>query len=117
MVSREETADVVTLLQAAGLPRSTPRQNWPLPILRQLLAELVQETPHNLLARELWCGTGSASEWWSFQAAYTTSTAAMSMVGLSPYCISNKCPCHRFMIRMLFTCCIASDTQGFQLVT
>jgi len=44
------------------------------------MTESVQETPSHLLARELWCGCGSASEWWAYQAGYTSSTAAMSMV-------------------------------------
>lgn len=69
-------------VQAAGLARSAPRKEWPAPVLKQVLAELVQETPRHLLARELWCGTGSASQWWAFQAGYTSSTAAMSMVSL-----------------------------------
>ena len=68
-------------LQAAGLPRTTPRKDWPLPLLKQILTDSMQETPRQLLARELWCGSGSASEWWGFQAGYTSSTAAMSMVG------------------------------------
>ena len=71
-------------LQAAGLPRTTPRKDWPLPLLKQILTDSMQETPRQLLARELWCGSGSASEWWSFQAGYTSSTAAMSMVGFAP---------------------------------
>lgn len=71
-------------LQAAGLPRTTPRKDWPLPLLKQILTDLVQETPRHLLASELWCGSGSASEWWAFQAGYTSSTAAMSMVGFAP---------------------------------
>ena len=67
-------------MQAAGFPRNSPRKDWPLPVLKQVLAESIQETPRQLLARELWCGSGSASEWWSFQAGYISSTAAMSMV-------------------------------------
>ena len=67
-------------LQAGGVPLTTPRKDWPLPLLKQILTESVQETPSHLLARELWCGCGSASEWWAYQAGYTSSTAAMSMV-------------------------------------
>lgn len=70
-------------VQAAGLPRNSPRKDWPLPLLRQVLTESIQETPRQLLARELWCGSGSASEWWTFQAGYTSSTAAFSMVPFS----------------------------------
>ena len=72
------------IVQAAGLPRNSPRKDWPLPLLKQILTESIQETPRQLLARELWCGSGSASEWWSFQAGYTSSTAAFSMVLLNP---------------------------------
>ena len=68
------------VMQAAGLSRNSPRKDWPLPLLKQILTESIKETPRHLLARELWCGSGSASEWWSFQAGYTSSTAAMSMV-------------------------------------
>lgn len=67
-------------VQAAGLPRNSPRKEWPLPLLKQILTDSIQETPRQLLARELWCGSGSASEWWTFQAGYTSSTAAFSMV-------------------------------------
>ncbi|KAL0031856.1 hypothetical protein WJX79_000268 [Trebouxia sp. C0005] len=74
-------AKLLPALEAAGLPRTTPRKDWPLPLLKQILTESVQETPGHLLTRELWCGCGSASEWWSYQAGYTSSTAAMSMVG------------------------------------
>ncbi|KAL0054989.1 hypothetical protein WJX82_005498 [Trebouxia sp. C0006] len=74
-------AKLLPALEAAGLSRTTPRKDWPLPLLKQILTESVQETPGHLLARELWCGCGSASEWWAYQAGYTSSTAAMSMVG------------------------------------
>ncbi|KAL0019463.1 hypothetical protein WJX77_007420 [Trebouxia sp. C0004] len=74
-------AKLLPALEAAGLPRTAPRKDWPVPLLKQILTESVQETPGYLLARELWCGCGSASEWWSYQAGYTSSTAAMSMVG------------------------------------
>lgn len=83
-----ESTGLCLTMQAAGLPRNSPRKDWPLPVLKQVLTESIQETPRQLLARELWCGSGSASEWWSFQAGYTSSTAAMSMV---PLLVANFC--------------------------
>ncbi len=33
------------------------------------------------LPRELWCSSGSASEWWYVTQAYSRSTAVMSIIG------------------------------------
>lgn len=57
------------------------RKEWPLTVLRQVLMELMVETPHDLLAKELWCASTSALEWWSIVETYTQSTAVMSVIG------------------------------------
>jgi PI-3-kinase-related kinase SMG-1 len=57
------------------------RAQCPAGVLRQVLEELVRETPGDLLARELWCGAGSAGGWWASVQRYSRSTAVMSMVG------------------------------------
>ena len=46
-----------------------------------MFAELVAETPGDLLARELWCSSSGAAEWWQITKTYTRSTAVMSIIG------------------------------------
>lgn len=58
-----------------------PRRQWPLSALRQVLAELTQETPGDLLARELWCQAGNSAEWRQSVRRYTTCMAVMSVIG------------------------------------
>lgn len=36
---------------------------------------------HFIINRELWCSSGSASEWWHLTQAFGRSTAVMSMIG------------------------------------
>ncbi|XP_030567455.1 serine/threonine-protein kinase Smg1 [Drosophila novamexicana] len=69
------------LLAKHNMLVSDPRRQWPLSVLRQVLAELTQETPADLLARELWCHAGSAAEWRQSVRRYTSSMAVMSVIG------------------------------------
>lgn len=57
------------------------RKEWPLGIMRDVLKELIRETPSNLLSRELWMCSVSAGNWWDMTQTYATSTAVMSIVG------------------------------------
>ncbi|KFM68138.1 Serine/threonine-protein kinase SMG1, partial [Stegodyphus mimosarum] len=41
----------------------------------------MEETPNNLLAKELWCSCSSALEWWNVTQTYNHSTAVMSIIG------------------------------------
>ncbi|XP_062507559.1 serine/threonine-protein kinase SMG1-like isoform X2 [Corticium candelabrum] len=57
------------------------RKQWPLAVMRQMLDELIAETPGDLLAKELWCASTGSAEWWGMTQTYARSTAVMSIVG------------------------------------
>ncbi|XP_030839844.1 serine/threonine-protein kinase SMG1 isoform X2 [Strongylocentrotus purpuratus] len=72
---------VTKALKEEGLSSQTPRKDWPLSMMRKVLQDLMADTPDYLLAKELWCSSGSASEWWHLTQAFGRSTAVMSMIG------------------------------------
>ncbi|XP_043258587.1 serine/threonine-protein kinase SMG1 isoform X3 [Colletes gigas] len=57
------------------------RKEWPIQILKQVLAELMAETPKDLLAKEIWCNSISAGSWWQATKNYSYSVAVMSIIG------------------------------------
>ncbi|XP_067130817.1 serine/threonine-protein kinase SMG1 [Centruroides vittatus] len=69
------------LLKEKGITNLEARKEWPLTILLQVLQELMNETPKDLLAKELWCCCSTALEWWEITQTYNHSTAVMSMIG------------------------------------
>ncbi|KAH8361282.1 hypothetical protein KR200_005272 [Drosophila serrata] len=69
------------LLAKHNLQVSDPRRQWPISALRQVLAELSQETPGDLLARELWCQAANAAEWRQSVRRYARCMSVMSMIG------------------------------------
>lgn len=69
------------LLKEKGITNLEGRKEWPLSILIQVLQELMNETPKDLLAKELWCCCSTALEWWEITQTYNHSTAVMSMIG------------------------------------
>ncbi|XP_013880332.1 serine/threonine-protein kinase SMG1 isoform X3 [Austrofundulus limnaeus] len=68
-------------LKAVGLSLDVTRRDWPLNVMKDVLKELMEATPSNLLAKELWCSCTTPSEWWRVTQSYARSTAVMSMVG------------------------------------
>ncbi|ESO84140.1 hypothetical protein LOTGIDRAFT_155465 [Lottia gigantea] len=68
-------------LKDKGIDTLDNRKEWPLNILVKVLQELMEETPADLLARELWCSSTGASEWWLMTKTYSRSVAVMSMIG------------------------------------
>ncbi|XP_062388673.1 serine/threonine-protein kinase SMG1 isoform X3 [Sardina pilchardus] len=68
-------------LKAVGLSLDVSRRDWPISVMRDVLKELMEATPPNLLAKELWCSCTTPSEWWRITQSYARSTAVMSMVG------------------------------------
>ncbi|XP_038156782.1 serine/threonine-protein kinase SMG1 [Cyprinodon tularosa] len=68
-------------LKAVGLSLEVSRRDWPLSVMKEVLKELMEATPSNLLAKELWCSCTTPSEWWRVTQSYARSTAVMSMVG------------------------------------
>lgn len=57
------------------------RKEWPLASLKQVLQALTSETPKDLLAKELWCASTSAADWWDVTKKYARSVAVMSVIG------------------------------------
>ena len=50
-------------LKAVGLSLDMTRRDWPLGVMKEVLKELMEATPSNLLAKELWCSCTTPSEW------------------------------------------------------
>lgn len=69
------------LLAEHGVKNKENRKEWPLSALKQVLTELMAETPSDLLAKELWCNSISASDWWNVTKRYSYSVAVMSIIG------------------------------------
>jgi PI-3-kinase-related kinase SMG-1 len=69
-------------LEAEGLS-ADPRQRaqWPIETLRRVLADLMEETPKDLVSRELWLGSLNAEQWWSSTLRFSRSCAVMSVIG------------------------------------
>lgn len=72
---------ITPALKEKGITDLNNRREWPLSVLRQALEDLMKETPSDLLAKELWCSSTSAAEWWLMTQSYARSTAVMSMIG------------------------------------
>ncbi|XP_076757575.1 serine/threonine-protein kinase Smg1 isoform X3 [Xylocopa sonorina] len=57
------------------------RKEWPIQVLKQVLADLMAETPKDLLAKEIWCNSINAGSWWQATKNYSYSVAVMSIIG------------------------------------
>lgn len=57
------------------------RQDCPATVLRQVLEELIKDTPNDLLSKELWCSSATPGTWWKSVQFYARSTAVMSIIG------------------------------------
>lgn len=51
-------------LKAVGLSLDVSRRDWPLNVMKAVLEELMEATPPNLLAKELWSSCTTPDEWW-----------------------------------------------------
>jgi serine/threonine-protein kinase SMG1 len=70
-----------SIVKEKGLKSSNNRNDYPLNILKQVLEELIKETPNDLLSKELWCGAPTPGCWWNSVQKYSRSTAVMSIIG------------------------------------
>lgn len=69
------------LLKEHGVKNIDNRKEWPLSVLKKVLTELMAETPSDLLARELWCHSINAGNYWQVVKKYSYSMAVMSIIG------------------------------------
>lgn len=65
-------------LKASGLSLDVSRRDWPLGVMKDVLRELMEATPPNLLAKELWCSCTTPSEWWRVTQVRLHEGSAMS---------------------------------------
>ncbi|CAG9763881.1 unnamed protein product [Ceutorhynchus assimilis] len=65
-----------------GVSNIDNRKEWPLAVLKEVLTELTNETPSDLIAKELWCNAVSANAWWQVVKRYSYSVAVMSIIGI-----------------------------------
>ncbi|KAH1004120.1 hypothetical protein HUJ04_003920 [Dendroctonus ponderosae] len=64
-----------------GVKNIDNRKEWPLSVLKEVLSELMAETPSDLISKELWCNSISANAWWQVVKRYCYSVAVMSIIG------------------------------------
>jgi serine/threonine-protein kinase SMG1 len=65
------------LLAEHNLKITDNRKEWPISVLRKVLKELTDETPRDLLAKELWCTSTTAAVWRKAVRNYSLSLAVM----------------------------------------
>lgn len=75
------TAKVASVLKASGLRVTANRRYWPKEILKKVYIELAKETPGDLLEKELYYSSASATEWFKKHSAFSRSLAVTSMIG------------------------------------
>lgn len=68
-------------LRDHGIHNLDNRKEWPLPIMRQVMMELIEETPDDLLSLELWLSSKNSQEWHRLTTNLTRSIAVMSIIG------------------------------------
>ncbi|XP_050301026.1 serine/threonine-protein kinase SMG1 [Anthonomus grandis grandis] len=64
-----------------GVQNIDNRKEWPQSVLKEVLTELMAETPSDLISKELWCKAVSPSSWWQVVKRYSYSVAVMSIIG------------------------------------
>ncbi|XP_037824914.1 serine/threonine-protein kinase Smg1 [Lucilia sericata] len=69
------------LLAECNLKVTDPRRQWPMSVLKRVLKELSNETPKDLLSKEIWCYSANAVEWRKSVRRYSMSLAVMSIIG------------------------------------
>ena len=72
---------MLPLLKKSGISKIDDRKSWPMSLLKQVLTELVTETPDNLLSQEIWMESTSSQQWWNVVQNITRSFAVMSVIG------------------------------------
>ncbi|XP_074602353.1 serine/threonine-protein kinase Smg1 [Brevipalpus obovatus] len=68
------------LLAKKGI-NTMQRSEWPQNVLVEILQDLMKETPNDLIAKELWCSSSNAHEYWHLTQSFIRSNAVMCMIG------------------------------------
>ena len=72
---------IIPALKEHGITRATSRKEWPHDVLRNVFQQLLQETPRDLVSRQIWCSSASSAELWNKTSTHARSMAVSSMVG------------------------------------
>lgn len=72
---------VLLALKRRSLSRKTPREVWPPELLKEVLVELKNESPSDLLSSEMIMSSPSPKLWWDKVNAYCRSLATTSIIG------------------------------------
>uniref|UniRef100_A0A0D9VYR6 non-specific serine/threonine protein kinase n=1 Tax=Leersia perrieri TaxID=77586 RepID=A0A0D9VYR6_9ORYZ len=72
---------IIPALKEKGIKRVISRRDWPLDVKRKVLLELMKETPKQILWQEMWCASEGFRNFNSKVKRFSSSVAAMSMVG------------------------------------
>ncbi|RLN40636.1 serine/threonine-protein kinase SMG1-like isoform X1 [Panicum miliaceum] len=72
---------IIPALKEKGIKRVVSRRDWPLDVKRKVLLELMNETPKRILWQEMWCASEGFRNFNSKVKRFSSSVAAMSMVG------------------------------------
>ncbi|KAF8675460.1 hypothetical protein HU200_047832 [Digitaria exilis] len=72
---------IIPALKEKGIKRVVSRRDWPLDVKRKVLLELMNETPKQILWQEMWCASEGFRNFNSKVKRFSSSVAAMSMVG------------------------------------
>ncbi|XVE67428.1 hypothetical protein DITRI_Ditri08aG0160200 [Diplodiscus trichospermus] len=72
---------IIPALKEKGIRRVISRRDWPHEVKRKVLLDLMKEVPKQLLYQELWCASEGFKAFSSKLKRYSSSVAAMSMVG------------------------------------
>lgn len=72
---------IIPALKEKGIKRVISRRDWPLDVKRKVLLDLMKETPKQILWQEMWCASEGFRNFNSKVKRFSSSVAAMSMVG------------------------------------
>ncbi|WCJ33820.1 Serine/threonine-protein kinase SMG1 [Euphorbia peplus] len=72
---------IIPALKEKGIRRVISRRDWPHDVKRKVLLDLMKEVPRQLLHQELWCASEGFKAFSLKLKRYSSSVAAMSMVG------------------------------------
>lgn len=72
---------IIPALKEKGLRKVISRRDWPQDVKRNVLLELVKETPRQLLHKELWCASEGLSSFRAKLDRFSGSVAVISIVG------------------------------------
>ena len=72
---------LIPLLRDQGIHNLDNRKEWPLAVMRQVLFELMDETPKDLLSLQLWLSSKDSNDWHRVSSNLIRSIAVMSVIG------------------------------------